>query len=263
MELDENEARYRALLDMQDEIILRRDAAGRLTFVNSSFARFFGVEADAVLDTDFLPNVLAVEGAGPLSPDSDVRRRRYAELIALSKGERWIEWEENLVPARTAQASKSKIWTDVTEARNAETQLSIARDQAETANRAKSRFLAAISHEIRTPMNGIMGMASLLLDTTLAPEQQTYARAIDQSARTLLALIDEILDFSKIEAGKLVLQESLYVSYVHSGARSNCWPRRRRKESEIAWTVDPKLPERVLGDESRVRQILLNLISTR
>ncbi len=262
-ELNENESRYRALLDAQEDMILRRDDAGRLTFVNKAFLGKFGVTAEDVLGKPFTFQARDGDATAPLSTTDPVRQQRFAQQLQTAIGQRWIEWEEQLVPAADgSRLEVQSVGRDVTDQRNADVLLAEARDQAEAANRAKSRFLAAMSHEIRTPMNGILGMASLLLETPQTPEQQTYARAIDQSARTLLALIDEILDFSKIEAGKLELSEAPFaLEACVQGTVELLAPRAHEKGLEMAWTVDPQLPRLVAGDETRVRQILLNLLS--
>ena len=262
-ELKDNESRYRGLLDTQEDMILRRDDVGRLTFANKAFLGKFALAADDVLDKPFRLDVIESDGPEPLSTTDEVRRRRFTQQVATVAGPRWIEWEEQLVPASDGSSLEvQSVGRDITLQRQVEMQLAEARDQAEAANRAKSRFLAAMSHEIRTPMNGILGMASLLIETTQTPEQQTYARAIDQSARTLLALIDEILDFSKIEAGKLELTEAPFaIETCVQGAVELLAPRAHEKGLEMAWSVDPQLPKLVSGDEARVRQILLNLLS--
>ena len=261
-QIRENEARYRDLLDNQADVILRRDAQSRLTFVNRAFCSVFGLEREDVLGRPFVHRVLAGEATLPLAPGNPLRHQRYVQEIDTTAGPRWFEWEEHAVPGREMSVAEVQcLGRDITEERRAEAELTEARMQAVAANRAKSRFLAAMSHEIRTPMNGILGMTQLLSETKLAPEQQTYARAIDQSARTLLILIDEILDFSKIEADKLQLNcADLVLDACVQGVVELLAPKAYEKGIDIAWAVDPKLPRHLMGDELRLRQIITNLV---
>lgn len=262
--IKENETRYRGLLDEQTDMILRRDASGRLTFVNLAFANAFDLDALEAIGTTFRPTVLESIDESRIELTGRLHRRRSVELVVTGAGARWIEWDEHAV-ASAAGGGDSEIQSigrDITAERLAAKQLSEARDQADSANRAKSRFLAAMSHEIRTPMNGILGMASLLIDTEQSSEQQTYTKAIDQSARNLVALIDEILDFSKIEAGKMVLSSAPFsISATVQGVVELFAASAQQKGLEIAWYVDRKADDTLIGDQARVRQIILNLVS--
>lgn len=142
----------------------------------------------------------------------------------------------------------------------AETTLEAAKEQANSANQAKSEFLAKISHEIRTPINGVIGMTSLLQDTTLSQHQRHHTDIIQKSAEGLLALINDVLDISKIEAGKMDLESSEFdINHLLEEVIGIIAFKACEKNIEVAYFVDPAIPDFLIGDATRLKQILLNL----
>jgi PAS domain S-box-containing protein len=256
-ELKESEERAKAFLAAQGDVIVRRDADGRITYVNDAYCALAGRTRDGLVGTTFMPPVLE-QGATAHASDGT---RIHDQKIAADTGARWIAWREVMVRSGTPPAAElQSVGRDVTDRVQAERALADARDQAETANRAKSRFLAMVSHEVRTPLNGILGMADLLRDTTLTPEQATYVKAMKTSGEALLSLIDEILDFSKIEAGRIDLDAREFeLGALIEETVELIAPRAQAKDLEIASYVEDGLPRRVVGDAARLRQVLLNL----
>ena len=256
-ELQEAEQRTRRLFESQGDLIVLRDAEGRITFVNDAYCALAGMPRETLIGSRFALRVLE-QGDTALEPNGT---RVHDQRVEGPLGARWIAWREGLVRNDAGgPAEMQSVGRDVTDRTESERALTEARDQADAASRAKSRFLAMASHEIRTPLNGIIGMSGLLMDTPLTPEQTTYVKAVKTSGDALLALIEELLDYSKIEAGKIDLEHRPFaLSGMIEDITELLAPRAEAKKIEIAAYVDDRLPREVIGDAARLRQVLLNL----
>jgi len=256
-ELQEAEDRARSLFESQGDLIVLRDAEGKITFVNDAYCELARMAGAELIGSGFQFTVIE-QGESAIESNGT---RIHDQRIETALGPRWIAWREALVRFDAgAPAEMQCVGRDVTDRTETERVLAEARDQADAANRAKSRFLAMASHEIRTPLNGIIGMSGLLLDTALTPEQMTYAKAVKTSGDALLALIEELLDYSKIEAGKIDLEARPFVlAALIEDITELLAPRAQARKLEIAAFIDDGLPAQVIGDAARLRQVLLNL----
>ncbi len=246
----------------------------RIVFANEAFVTHTGYSLNEVLGRS--PRLLQ----GPKTNRQELARVRAAmklwqhvqvELINYTKSgdEFWVEMD--LVPISDSQGWYTHwvaVQRDITERRRAEAERAriLVLEQetrvAELSSQAKSKFLAIMSHEIRTPINGVLGMVEVLQESSLDGDQQEVVEVIRDSAMSLLAIVDDILDFSKIEADKLELDVSSFSLFQVVKSVSRMLDRVADNNSvELTLFTDPRLPEMVIGDELRLRQILLNLLS--
>ena len=255
--LEESLAHLTALVDGQDDLVLREDEHGRTTHASQAVCALAGKDLTEILGRPMKFKVLR-SGARTQSPDGSIA---FDQEIETTSGPRWISWKEAAVRGTDGEIIQlQRTGRDITARVATEHTLDDAREQAEAASRAKSRFLAVVSHEVRTPLNGILGMTHLLLETPLSQEQQTYARAVKSSGEALLGLIEEILDFSKIEAGRIELEDAPFdLVELVTDIVELLSPRAQAKGIEIAAHFDSQLPRTVSGDAARLRQVLLNL----
>ena len=194
-QIAESEERYRVLVEATTEAVVQRDGQGRITFASEGFAALLGVKPLDLIGSTLTPQVIE---RGASEQRSDGVRVIEERLLPVDGVPRWFSFIEMAGTGSANGPSSLRAGHDVTERVEAARSLDEAKSRAEAANVAKSRFLATVSHELRTPLNGILGMADLMLETRLDPEQRTYVEAFRTSGKALLGLVDGILDFSRI-----------------------------------------------------------------
>jgi PAS domain S-box-containing protein len=271
--LRESEEKIRLLLDSTAEAIFGIDREGRFSFCNPATLRMLGYENGEALLGKLAHQVMHHSRADgspyPIEECPIVRSRMKGEGIHLDSEVFWrsdrtsFPAEYWAYPIRRGGEVVGAVITflDITLRKRAQTALLEAKEAAEAGSRAKSEFLANMSHEIRTPMNGIIGMTELALDTPLTVEQRDYLNLVKSSADSLLHIINDILDFSKIEAGKLELEKTEFrIRDLFKDTVKTLAVRADKKGTELTVRISPEVPGTVIGDPTRLRQLLVNLV---
>jgi PAS domain S-box-containing protein len=265
--LRESEQRFREVADGVPVILTLSNPTDGVTFMNRTGVEFFGCTEQELLGRACY-ELLHPDDVNPCRTEL---LRAYSQLLPvlfeyrMRRHDGVYRWMSNgLVPRFLPDgtfASYVGSMTDVTERRESEEALRRAKDAAEAATRAKGEFLANMSHEIRTPMNGILGMTELALETELTGRQREYLGLVKTSAESLLTVINDILDFSRIESGKLRIDPFPFrLRDVLEETALSLAVRAHDKGLELACRIAGEVPDAVVGDADRLRQVLVNLI---
>jgi len=267
-QLMESEEKYRSILEAIEDGYCEVDLRGYLTFFNKSFCRILGYSEDELIGrnlrefSDEEDAKKAYNGFNKVFT-TGVHAKGFVWGMNRKDGsKRYVESSISLIKGSEGKiVGFQGITRDITERKLTEEALKRAKEEAETANIAKSEFLANMSHEIRTPMNGIIGLTELALGSTLTREQREYLEMVKMSADSLLALLNSVLDLAKIESRKIELEEidfDLRTTLEH--AIQTVAVKAGEIGLEMTCRIRPEVPTALVGDPSRLRQVLINLL---
>jgi PAS domain S-box-containing protein len=255
----------RSLIESNIDALMTTDPSGIITDVNKQMEALTGCTRDELIGAPFKSHFTDPERA-EAGINLVLREKKVTdyELTACARDGKQTVVSYNATTfydrGRTLQGVFAAA-RDVTERKRVEAELQQAKAMAETASQTKSDFLAGMSHEIRTPLNAIIGMADLLKETPLTPDQRAYAEVFQEAGNSLLLLINDILDLSKMEADQLVLEETDFdLAEILKSAMSLMNLRAHEKSLSLVYNLAPDVPTFLAGDVMRLRQILLNLI---
>ena len=257
-ELKESEERYRGLVESQHDLIIRVDADGNLTYVNQAYCDTFGKNKEELIGNSFTPLIHEDDRKETLEAMEELETppyRIYIEQRAMTvDGLRWIAWEYYAIRNDDGEIKEIQgVGRDITDLKEAQ-------QEAEAANRAKSEFLANMSHEIRTPLSAVIGFSELLEKMTDDDKQLDYLESIKTAGNTLLTLINDILDLSKIEAGQLEINYEKFNLMSLLEEIKHIF-KQKTNEKNLDFNLEVKSDKiKVKLDETRLRQILLNLV---
>lgn len=266
--IQELSKQHELILNTVTEGIYGLDADGITMFMNPAAASMFGYEAKEFIGKNSHPIIHHTRADGSHLPQEecpiqmtvlDGQRRSIKEDVFWRKdGSSFlVQYQVTPIIEQGQIQGAVVVFNDVT----GEREIVRAKETAELAAQAKSEFLSMVSHEIRTPMNGIVGMTELLIGTDLSEEQREYAEIIQDSGDALLNILNDILDFSKLESGKMALAyEPFALRKMLEQVAELFKPRADEKQLEIRYRLNPSIPEFMVGDAIRIRQILVNLV---
>ena len=255
----------RSLIESNIDAIMTTDPAGIITDVNKQMEALTGCTRDELIGAPFKDYF-----TDPLRAEAAIKRVLIEksvtdyELTARARDGKQTVVSYNATTFYDRKRTLQGVFAaarDVTERKRVEVELQLAKAAAESASRTKSDFLASMSHEIRTPMNVLLGIADILAKTDLTPEQDRYVQIFRRSGDNLLNLINDILDLSKVEASQLELEQTGFSLTDHlEKVMEMVAPRAQEKGLALVWNIAPTVSTNLVGDPTRLRQVLLNLL---